>query len=916
MRADVWSVVSFVAAVVLVACSSENPEVLAPVGVGNGGEGGLGDQSGGSSDAGGVVDPGMSIDLPEGGAQATGGSVDTAAVCGNGELEPGELCDDGGTVDGDGCSADCLVQDPDYFCSEPGVPCEKVVNCGSGVIEGSELCDDGNQVDGDGCSADCSAVEEGWVCPRPGRACVLPPQCGNGAIEIGETCDDGNGVSGDGCSGVEDPNQPACQLEAGFWCPAAGEACAARICGDGLRSPDEQCDDGNTTADDGCGVDCTAEAGWLCSVPGTDCIPVCGDGILRGGEECDDGNHANGDGCNAACRFEPGWVCEVAGEACVQAECGNGELELGEGCDDGNLSASDGCGATCQVEPTVTVGPEPVVNTFCGDGMVTGIEACDDGNNVDGDGCAADCTVEQGFICNPVVDHPESVSFAVTYRDFLQRPEEGGHPHMRQPRVSPPEQVTDRGIPGAVCDTTNQDTCGRLDAEGKPTLDPDTSEATLEDDHPSLFSNAEAFSLWYRGTNDAALEGDDGPIQIIEIPDQLTLTQQGDADSDVYSFLSDEFFPLDGDLGFGDTPGQSHNFHFTSELRYFFQYQGGETLTFRGDDDVFVYVNGRLAVDIGGIHAVQWARVVLGDDGSPAGGDSDCTAATLEDEEPEPCTLSAEEAADPDDSRFGLTKGGVYEIVFFHAERQPIWSNFFLTLSGFLAPRSVCEPDCGDGLIVGWEVCDDGLDANTGEYGQCDATCTGRTFCGDAIRQGPEDDPAGPEECDDGYNGALYAYTPDSCAAGCTLPPYCGDGILEAAFELCDNGADNADDAYEGCTTACTWGPYCGDGQLQADAGEECDDGVANTVYSATGAACGFDCKPAPYCGDGIRNGTEQCDLGTEGNTGAYGECNPDCTIAPYCGDRVTQIEAGEQCDDGPVGSVSCSPSCSLRQVY
>ncbi len=47
-----------------------------------------------------------------------GGSDDkpTKYVCGNGELEPGEFCDDGNTADDDGCSGDCATTDPDYDC--------------------------------------------------------------------------------------------------------------------------------------------------------------------------------------------------------------------------------------------------------------------------------------------------------------------------------------------------------------------------------------------------------------------------------------------------------------------------------------------------------------------------------------------------------------------------------------------------------------------------------------------------------------------------------------------------------------------------------------------------------------------------------------------------------------------------------
>jgi len=61
------------------------------------------------------------------------------ATCGNGKIDEGEECDDGNTVNGDGCSSQCLRE----------------VGCGNGKIDEGEECDDGNTVNGDGCSSIC-----------------------------------------------------------------------------------------------------------------------------------------------------------------------------------------------------------------------------------------------------------------------------------------------------------------------------------------------------------------------------------------------------------------------------------------------------------------------------------------------------------------------------------------------------------------------------------------------------------------------------------------------------------------------------------------------------------------------------------------------------------------------------------------
>jgi cysteine-rich repeat protein len=122
------------------------------------------------------------------------------------------------------------------------------------------------------------------------------------------------------------------------------------LCGDGVTSGNEQCDDGNATDGDGCNADCT--------------IPGCGDGIVAFDEACDDGNQINGDGCDNNCK---------------QTYCGNGILTDGESCDDGNRTSGDGCDNNCTA-------------TRCGNGEPSPGEACDDGNTVDGDGCDSNCT--------------------------------------------------------------------------------------------------------------------------------------------------------------------------------------------------------------------------------------------------------------------------------------------------------------------------------------------------------------------------------------------------------------------------------------------------------------------------------------------------------------------------------------------
>jgi cysteine-rich repeat protein len=123
-------------------------------------------------------------------------TVAIKAGCGDGLMTGSEECDDGNTINGDGCSHACTVE-TGYACSS-GQPSKCWSSCGDGILASNEKCDDGNNLSGDGCSATCK-VEFGFQCSESPSVCAVPAYCGNGVIEKGEDCDDGNNHSGDGC---------------------------------------------------------------------------------------------------------------------------------------------------------------------------------------------------------------------------------------------------------------------------------------------------------------------------------------------------------------------------------------------------------------------------------------------------------------------------------------------------------------------------------------------------------------------------------------------------------------------------------------------------------------------------------------------------------------------------------------------
>ena len=79
----------------------------------------------------------------------------------------------------------------------------------------------------------------------------------------------------------------------------------------------------------------------------------------------------------------------------------------------------------------------------------------------------------------------------------------------------------------------------------------------------------------------------------------------------VYNYDKNAFFRLDT-RGFGIEPaGSNHNFGFTMEMHTVFNYKKGLTFNFTGDDDVWAFINGKLVMDLGGLHTAQSGVVNL-----------------------------------------------------------------------------------------------------------------------------------------------------------------------------------------------------------------------------------------------------------------------------------------------------------------
>lgn len=317
--------------------------------------------------------------------------ADCAAVCGNGAVEPGEVCDKNcptSCSDGNACTKDsstgsassCNLQ-----CAHTAIMscvsldgccpagCNKTTDsdcsasCGNGIVEPGEVCD-GN------CPTSCN---DGVGCTKDqlvGSAQTCSASCSFVAIT---TC-----ASGDGCcpSGCTKNNDTDCSATCGNSVVELGESCDGN-CPTSCNDSDPCTQNVLTGSAQNCSAVCTFPAITQCTggdgcCPGlcnaaqdNDCTSKCGNAVVEPGEICDgncptscndsnnctvDGMTGNAQTCDVQCTHTAITSCQQ-NDGCCPTGCTHASdgdcpvtIQCGDGvCSSPTESCPSNCGADC-----------------------------------------------------------------------------------------------------------------------------------------------------------------------------------------------------------------------------------------------------------------------------------------------------------------------------------------------------------------------------------------------------------------------------------------------------------------------------------------------------------------------------------------------------------------------------------------
>ena len=319
--------------------------------------------------------------------------------CGDGELDPGELCDDGNITPCDGCGTTCQGN----TCTD-GNACTTSDHCSGPTCLGTPLtCNDSNACTTDSCNpaTGCVFTNNTLPCTSDSNACTTDVCSGGVCTHPSITCNDSNVCTTDTCNaatGCVFTNNTAP-------CASDGNACTTDVCSGGVCThPSISCNDSNVCTTD----TCNAATGCVftnntapCASDGNACTTdVCSGGVCTHPSiSCNDSNVCTTDTCNAAtgCVFTNNTApCASDGNACTTDVCSGGVCTHSSiTCNDSNVCTTDSCspasGCVFSHNTLSCTDGDPCTGVdVCHNGTCFGftVTSCDDGNPCTVDTCS------------------------------------------------------------------------------------------------------------------------------------------------------------------------------------------------------------------------------------------------------------------------------------------------------------------------------------------------------------------------------------------------------------------------------------------------------------------------------------------------------------------------------------------------